>query len=305
MNNLLPLTAILLALAGCGGTMTDAGSAEVRFDGARAVQAVQAQLDFGPRVPGTAGHEACANWMIEYFSRYADSVDTDRWDHITTTGDTLPLVNITASFNPSERRRVLLCAHWDTRPAAEHDPDQSRRNEPMPGANDGGSGTAVLLELARVFASNPPEVGVDIVLFDGEDYGDFTASTDVLLGSIRYAQRNRRYRPRIGILLDMVGDANAKFPYEGHSLSRFRKDVELVWNTAHELGYGDHFPRQSGGYVIDDHIPLIEAGIRCMDIIQMGLPYWHTHGDTIDKISAATLEAVGRTMVEVVKKVAE
>jgi glutaminyl-peptide cyclotransferase len=305
MKPLLPLTVILLALAGCGGTMSEADSAEVQFDGARALAAVQTQLNFGTREPGGPGHDACASWMIEYFGQYADSVAADRWNHVTTSGDTLPLVNIIASFNPGNHRRVLLCAHWDTRPIAEHDPDPSRQNSPIPGANDGGSGTAVLLELARVFAATAPEVGVDIVLFDGEDYGDFHAGTDILLGSIRFAQLNSRYRPRIGILLDMIGDTAAKFPYEGHSLTRFRSDVELVWNTAHELGYGNLFPRQNGGYVIDDHIPLHEAGIRCMDIIQMGLPYWHTHGDTIDKLSAETLEAVGRTVAEVVKKVAE
>ncbi len=305
MKSMLPLTVVLLALAGCGGALSDADSAEVQFDGERALQAVQAQLDFGPRVPGSRGHADCARWMIDYLGRYADSVATDRWTHVTAAGDSLPLVNIIASFNTGQRRRVLLCAHWDTRPRAEHDPDSSRRASPIPGANDGGSGVAVLLELARVLAANRPEVGVDLALFDGEDYGDFAASTDVLLGSTRFARQNSRYRPRLGILLDMVGDSAAKFPYEGYSLSRFRADVELVWNTAHELGYGRHFLRQSGGYVIDDHIPLIQAGIRCMDIIQMGLPYWHTHGDTIDKLSAATLEAVGRTMVAVVKKVAE
>ncbi len=305
MKNLLPLTVVLLALAGCGGTLSEADSAEVRFDGARALEAVQSQLDFGTREPGGPGHDACAAWMIDYLGQYADSVATDRWTHVTTAGDTLPLVNIIASFNPGNHRRVLLCAHWDTRPVGEHDPDPANRNKPIPGANDGGSGTAVLLELARVFAASAPEVGVDIVLFDGEDYGDFHANTDVLLGSIRFARQNKRYRPRLGILLDIVGDASAKFPYEGHSHNWFRDDVELVWNTAHELGYGETFPHQAGGHVVDDHIPLIKAGIRCIDIIQMGLPYWHTQGDTIDKLSAKTLEAVGRTVAEVVKKAAE
>ncbi|MBW7998048.1 MAG: M28 family peptidase [Candidatus Glassbacteria bacterium] len=305
MSQLLPLTALLLILAGCGGSPSKAGSAEVRFDGGLALEAVRAQLAFGPRVPGTEGHAGCAQWMIDEFSRYADSVAADRWDHVTAAGDSLPLINITASFNPSERKRVLLCAHWDTRPVADQDPDPAKRGSPIPGANDGGSGTAVLLELAHVFAANPPGVGVDLVLFDGEDYGDFNAGTDVLLGSLRFAAHNRRYRPRLGILLDMVGDADAEFPYEGYSWQWLNRDVELVWDTAHELGYGNYFVRQQGTHVIDDHVPLFKAGIHCIDVIQMGLPYWHTHGDDIDKLSAATLEAVGRTVAEVVRSFAE
>lgn len=296
-------TAMLIALTGCGGAPSEAGSAETVFDGQMAYEAVRAQLDFGPRAPGTEAHGLCAEWMLAELTRHADSVTADRWTHITEAGDTLALVNISASWNTDDRTRVLLCAHWDTRPVADHDPDPERRGQPIPGANDGGSGTAVLLELARVFSRNPPDVGVDIVLFDGEDYGDFTAGEDVLLGSTRFAARNSRYRPRLGILLDMVGDSTAEFPYEGYSLQRLRRDVELVWNTAHELGYGGYFPRRSGMYVVDDHIPLMNEGISCIDVIQMGLPYWHTHADDIGNISAETLEAVGRTVAEAIGKV--
>jgi hypothetical protein len=299
------LTIIWLTLAGCGESPSAASQAAARFDGSLALAAVQAQLDFGPRVPGTEEHEACAGWLLGEFARYADSAFADRWVHVTTAGDSLPLANIHAVFNPSATRRALLCAHWDTRPIADHDPNPINIGRPIPGANDGGSGVGVLLELARVLSEAPPEVGVDIVLFDGEDYGDFNSLNDVLLGSQRFAANNKRYRPRLGVLLDMVGDANARFPYEGHSWDSFRQDVQLVWDTAAELGYGSIFVRQSGGYVIDDHIPLNEAGIRCIDVIQMGLPYWHTQGDTIDKLSASSLEAVGRTMAEVIRKLAE
>jgi len=290
---------LLICLAfGCGSGVS--AKKHLAFDGAKAFAEIEAQVAFGPRVPGSPGHSACADYLIKKLATSADTVWTDRWSHVTSAGDTLPLVNIRASFNSTNRDRVLLCAHWDTRPVAEHDPDPAKRNQPIPGANDGGSGVAVLLELARVFSAEPPEVGVDIVLFDGEDYGDFYADTDVLLGSRRFASSARGYRNILGILLDIVGDRNARFPYEGYSWTWLREDVRLLWNTAKNLGYAGYFVNQAGPATIDDHVPLQKAGIRCIDIVQMGLPYWHTHADTPDKCGAATLEAVGRTVAAVV-----
>ena len=283
---------------GCGSGSP--AQKHLAFDGEKAFAEIEAQVAFGPRVPGSPGHSACADYLVEKLSGSADTVWTDRWSHLTSAGDTLPLVNIGASFDSANRNRVLLCAHWDTRPVAEHDPDPAKRNQPIPGANDGGSGVAVLLELARVFSAETPNVGVDILLFDGEDYGDFYQNTDVLLGSQRFASRAGGYRNILGILLDMVGDRSARFPYEGHSWSRLRENVSLIWNTAGSLGYGSYFIRQVGPAVVDDHLPLQQAGIRCIDIVQMGLPYWHTHQDTPDKCSPATLEAVGRTVAAVV-----
>ena len=282
---------------GCGSSST--GEKHLAFDGEKAFAEIEAQVAFGPRVPGSPGHSACASYLVRKLSESADTVWTDRWSHVTSAGDTLPLVNIGASFNTANRHRVLLCAHWDTRPVAEHDPDPAKQDQPIPGANDGGSGVAVLLELARIFSAEPPEVGVDIVLFDGEDYGDFYENKDVLLGSLRFASRARGYRNLLGILLDMVGDRNAGFPYEGYSWNRLPADVRLIWDTAENLGYGSYFVRQVGPAVLDDHIPLLDRGIRCIDIVQMGLPYWHTHADTPDKCSPATLEAVGRTVAAV------
>ena len=282
---------------GCGSGST--GEKHLAFDGEKAFAEIEAQVAFGPRVPGSPGHSACASYLVRKLSESADTVWTDRWSHVTVAGDTLPLVNIGASFNTANRHKVLLCAHWDTRPVAEHDPDPAKRDQPIPGANDGGSGVAVLLELARIFSAEPPEVGVDIVLFDGEDYGDFYENKDVLLGSLRFASRARGYRNLLGILLDMVGDRNAGFPYEGYSWNRLPADVRLIWDTAESLGYGSYFVRQNGPAVIDDHVPLLDRGIRCIDIVQMGLPYWHTHADTPDKCSPATREAVGRTVAAV------
>ncbi|MFH1070086.1 MAG: M28 family peptidase [Candidatus Glassbacteria bacterium] len=294
------MLAIFLSAGGCSDAKQPGSEAYAAFEGSRALEHVRAQVGFGPRVPGTAGHAACRNYLTGQLSQSADSVWSDQWVHVTSAGDTLSLTNIGAVFNPAASRRVLLCAHWDTRPRAEHDPDPASRDLPIPGANDGASGAAVLVELARIFGDNPPDVGVDIVLFDGEDYGDFYAMTDVLLGSTRFAAAARGYRPALGVLLDMVGDSQASFPYEGNSWSWVRDQVQLVWDTADRLGYGRIFVRQLGPSVIDDHYPLLQAGIPCIDIIQMGLPYWHTQADTPDKLSAASLEAVGRTLAAVV-----
>lgn len=270
------------------------------FNGTKALELVEKQVAFGPRVPGTDGHRQAAKYFLEYLGSYADKVYTDRWQHDFADGVTRGLVNVIATFNPDASERVLLCAHWDTRPRGEHDPNPELRDKPIPGANDGGSGVAVLLELARVFKDNPPAVGVDIVLFDGEDFGDFYKNEDVLIGSYRFAEKNKSYRPRLGVLLDIVGDKNAKFPYEGHSWQWLGDDCSLVWNTAERLGYGNIFVKQVGSAVVDDHIPLLKAGIRCINVIQMGLPYWHTQGDTPDKLSAESLEAVGRTLAAVI-----
>jgi len=293
------LLPFLLAL-GCGNAAGGGGENHLLFEGGRALAGIETQVGFGPRVPGSPGAQACAEYLSARLGSLADSVWNDRWRHLNAAGDTLDLVNICVSFRPKTSRRVLLCAHWDTRPVAEHDPDPDRRGLPIPGANDGASGVAVLLELARIFSLERPRAGVDIVLFDCEDFGDFYADRDVLVGSRRFAERNRKYRPEMGILLDMVGDRNARFTYEGRSWAARPDDCRLVWETARRLGYGEYFMRQIGPGVIDDHLPLLDSGIRCIDIVQMGLPYWHTHQDTPDKCSSTTLEAVGRTIAAVV-----
>lgn len=289
-----------LLAASCGNAARETVQNYSLFDGARAFAGIESQVGFGPRVPGTAGHRACAEYLTERLSSLADSAWNDRWDYPNASGDTLELVNICVSFSPEAGRRILLCAHWDTRPVAEHDPDPDQRGLPIPGANDGASGVAVLLELARIFSLERPQAGVDIVLFDCEDYGDFYAGQDVLVGSGRFAEKNRHYRPELGILLDMVGDRNARFPYEGNSWASLPQHCQLVWETAESLGYGRIFVKQVGTGVLDDHIPLLKSGIRCIDIVQMGLPYWHTLQDTPDKCSPSTLEAVGRTLAAVV-----
>jgi Zn-dependent M28 family amino/carboxypeptidase len=199
----------------------------------------------------------------------------------------------------------LLCAHWDTRPRADHDQNIERRNEPILGANDGASGVAVLLEIASLMSKQPPPVGVDIVLFDGEDYGLEGDTPNYLLGSRHFADtKPPEYVPRFGILLDMVGDRSLEISKEGNSVAFAPDIVELVWATARSLNCPE-FVDVVVEPITDDHVPLNEAGIKTVDLIDFRYPdethrYWHTHEDTPDKCSVESLEVVGTVLTHVV-----
>jgi Zn-dependent M28 family amino/carboxypeptidase len=225
--------------------------------------------------------------------------------HVGYGGERLDLTNIVASFNPSASTRLLLCAHWDTRPRAEHDENKSRRKEPMLGANDGASGVAVLLEIAGLLHQTPPPVGIDIALFDGEDYGREGDPDSYLLGARYFAStKPRDYVPRFGILLDMVGDRMLELPKEQNSVRLAPDVVDLVWETARQLGVSQFVPDR-GEEILDDHIPLNDAGIKTIDIIDFDYPdqtnrYWHTHQDTIEHCSAESLGAVGTVLTHVI-----
>ncbi len=212
------------------------------------------------------------------------------------TGDTLALVNIVGSYRPGERRRVLLGAHYDTRPRAERDPLEENRGTPIPGANDGASGVAVLLEIARLLGERQPPVGVDIVLFDGEDYGEEGRTEDYLLGSKHYASRLGDRRPEAVIVVDMVGERGARFPVEGFSEAASPGLAARIWGIARDLGI-EAFDRRRGPAIIDDHLPFIQAGLAAVDIIDFEYPHWHTLADTPDKCDARSLDAVGRVLV--------
>ena len=222
----------------------------------------------------------------------------------------LELGNVIAAFNLNAPDRIMLSAHWDSRPRA--DMDSTRKDEGILGADDGGSGVAVLLELARMFSENPPPIGVDIVLFDGEDYGKSGSLDKYFLGS-RYWSNNPPvpgYSPRFGILLDMVGAEEAQFPKERYSLSYAPNLVEEVWNIASEKGYDNYFLNEEGAAVSDDHVIVNEqARIPIINIINHSRtprggaefgPYWHTHADNMDIISRETLQAVGDVMAELI-----
>lgn len=277
---------------------------------------VERQVAFGPRIPGSNAHKACREWLTSQLGSYADTVmvtgtPVKAWD-----GNTLPVHNILGRFNPQSTTRILLLAHYDTRPWADHDPDEDARMLPFDGANDGASGVGVLLEIARNLAKERPEIGVDILLTDVEDYG---ARNDVqvageedswCLGSQQFVQNlpyNAVDAPRYGILLDMVGGKNARFPQEYFSARYAQKPTAKVWAMAKKLGLGNRFPTSEGGSINDDHIPFIRAGIPVTDIIESANPStgsfnptWHTHADNMENIDKTTLGDVGRVVLNVI-----
>lgn len=293
------LSVIAPSCNGAGGGTAGRSTARSypEFDGQAAYVFVKKQVDFGPRIPGTAGHRAGGAWLIDYLKARADTVITQRFTHVTVDGDTLPLLNVLARFRPGAGRPILLAAHWDTRPIS----DQARRPEdrkrPVPGADDGGSGVAILLQLAAMMDSTPPPRPVDLLLLDGEDYGDFEVGKDVFLGSRYFAAHlPAGYDPEYGILLDMVGDRDPEFYVEGNSNRLAPEVVDRVWSAARRLGFGDIFHEEVRTTVSDDHIPLNEAGIPTIDVIDLDYPYWHTPEDTPDKVAPSTLAAVGEVM---------
>jgi glutaminyl-peptide cyclotransferase len=285
----------LMLAAGCHG---EGPLPPKEFDGAAALSYVQAQLAFGPRIPGTAGHKRMAAWLDSLLRTRADSVIAQRWMHRTARGDSLPLVNFIARFNPAATARVLYLAHWDTRPRADG-PSSRDSTLPVPGANDGASGVAILLGMADALKRAPPGIGVDLLFVDGEDYGDFNSDTDVLLGSRYYAAHQAPGSvPRFGILLDMVGDKDLQILQEGYSLTAAPDLVEQVWSIARRIGHGGVFKDEQGISLTDDHIPLQQAGIRAIDLIDFTFggednKWHHTPDDTLDKVSAASLQSVG------------
>ena len=283
------------------------------FDADSAYAQVTAQVAFGPRVPGSEAHRACGDWLISELQRQGAVVSVQEAELKAYNGDILPSRNIIGSYRTDTRRRVLLCAHWDSRPWADADPDPSLHHTPILGANDGASGVGVLLEVARQLHQQAPAIGIDIAFFDSEDYGQHEEETEYVpdswcLGSQYWARQARRngYTARFGILLDMVGAPDARFCREGMSLNYAPGIVDKVWRTAHALGFGEYFPLSNGSYVTDDHLPVNQtAKVPCIDIIPYDEEYgfgqhWHTVQDDLSWISPATLHAVGQTLLHVI-----
>lgn len=266
------------------------------FSGAAALGYVRTQLDFGPRIPGTAPHDRAGDWIFARMKAVADTVVDQRWTHVTARGDTLPLRNILARFRPGLANRVLYVTHWDTRPVSDEATDPAQRKLPVPGANDGASGTAMFIELGSVLKATPPSVGVDLLFVDGEDYGTFSPEpVDVLMGSEYFAQHlpSPGYQPLYGVLWDMIGDRDLQIYEEGNSLQRAPEVVQLVWKKAADLGYQRYFIPSPGETIIDDHVPLLDVGLHVIDVIDIDYPWHHTPEDTFDKVSAASLQIVG------------
>lgn len=285
------------------------------FNADSAYTFLQAQCDFGPRAMNTVGHEKCAEWIISKFEQYGCSVTTQKADLKGFDGTILKSTNIMASYNPEATTRIMLCAHWDSRPWADNDPDSSNWKKPILAANDAASGVGVMIELARIIKDSQLALGVDFVCFDAEDWGFPQWSNDVDPGDTwalgaQYFSKNLPdgYAPRYGILLDMVGGMGAKFYREGMSMQYAPEIVKKVWKAARAAGFGSYFPNSDGGMITDDHIPVNEnANIPCIDIIpyypdcaqsSFG-PTWHTLEDNMDNIDRNTLKAVGQTVVQV------
>ncbi len=276
-----------------------------QFNGQRAFSYLKKQVDFGPRTPGSKGHAACLKYLVEQMKRFTPQVKMQTFVYQDMDEKKqFQLTNVIASFRKDAPRRIFLAAHWDTRPRADYDKKKENRNKPIPGANDGASGVAVLLEIARQLKENPPAIGVDLILFDGEDYGKEGQLDKYFLGSRYFAKHAGNYHPQYGILLDMIGDAQLNIPKEGYSNRYLPQIVDKVWRMAASLGYSE-FEDRVGSFIDDDHTILLKHGIPCIDVIDFSYPnpgqnYWHTLQDTPDKCSPASLQIVGRVMLEVI-----
>jgi hypothetical protein len=277
------------------------GERRREFDGQRAFGYVTDQMKFGPRIPGTPPHEQEGDWLLTELRARADTVVVQAIDHVTRRGDTLHLRNFLARFKPQTVERVLYLAHWDTRPTADQ-AAPAMRHQPVPGADDGGSGVAVLLGVADALKLAPPAVGVDLLFVDGEDYGDFADTNDVLIGSRWFAAHQPAgYPPLFAILWDMVGGKNPHFYYEGNSQAFAPEVVDRVWRAAAQAGYGNTFIPGVRHTLIDDHVSLQKANIHAIDVVDFDYPYWHTTEDTADKMDAAALQIVGDVAMAVIR----
>ena len=286
------------------------------FNPDSAYQYVKAQCDFGPRVPGTEAHTACLQYFVEQFSRFgADTVIVQEGESMIYDGTKMPIRNVVASYGLGKPNRVMICAHWDSRPFADNDINPNNRRKAIIGANDGASGVGVMMELARQLGQKNAAIGVDLILFDLEDWGapDWEQSKlsdgGWALGSKYWASRPHipGYQAQFAILLDMVGAQGAQFYREYFSDQYASWVVDRVWNKAADLGLAHVFVNQRGGGVTDDHINVNRAGIPCIDIIQFQTDteagfgdYWHTHNDDMRNIDPLTLDAVGRVLMEII-----
>lgn len=275
---------------------------------------IQKQVDFGPRVPNTEGHVACGNYLAGKLEEYGAKVTNQQVELTAYDGTILKARNIIGAYKPETKKRVALFAHWDTRPWADNDDDEKNHHTPILGANDGASGVGVLLEIARQIQQKEPEIGIDIIFFDAEDYGTPQfyegkhEEESWCLGSQywSHAPHVQGYNARFGILLDMVGGKGATFYKEAYSRKFAPSVVNKVWKKAKEIGYGNYFIPEDGGGVTDDHLFVNRiARIPTIDIVPSDEEYgfgsfWHTVDDTMEVIDKSTLKAVGQTVMEVI-----
>ncbi|HSG99101.1 MAG TPA: M28 family peptidase [candidate division Zixibacteria bacterium] len=291
--------AFLLALVAC---VVEAPSTP-EFNAPRALRFIEEQVAFGPRVPGSPAWSACKDYFRSYFDSLGFEVTLQEFTHYDRIQErSIPMTNLLIRRRDDAGvdggPRVLLCAHWDSRPRCENDPDPQRQLDSLPGANDGAAGSAALMELAGLMAATPPGVTVDLALFDGEDWGFSGDFEQYCLGSKEFARRNPP-RYDFAILVDIIAHPDARFLREGNS-ELFAPDVnDLVWNTARELGI-TRFVDSVGPELIDDHLSLMNVRIPAIDIIDLDYKYWHTTQDTPDKCDTSALSDVGRVLTHIV-----
>ncbi|MCP4580020.1 MAG: M28 family peptidase [candidate division Zixibacteria bacterium] len=279
-------------IVGCGS------SSIPEFNKDKAFNYLVKQCDFGPRVPNSEAHRLCGDYLFDRLSANADICYRQKFSYYDSLrGDTLRLTNLISSFNKDNTtHRVLLCAHWDCRPWADNDPDSSLHGRPVMGASDGASGVAALLEIADILKEKSPSIGVDIILFDGEDYGSSGAPDQWLLGSKYFAANIGSYRPTYVLLLDLIGDTDLNIHKEYYSQTYAGSLVSRIWAAA-AIDSAKHFHPDIVHSVYDDHIPFLELGIPAAVIVDMDYKWWHTVEDTPDKCSAESLAEVGRVVL--------
>lgn len=286
------------------------------FNADSAYSFVEKQLAFGSRVPGTTAHQACGDYLAAKLTEFGAQVTEQKADITHYDGKNLTLRNIIGSYYSEKEKRILLFAHWDTRPFADEESDAGRQQQPIAGADDGASGVGTLLEIARNLQQYPVEVGVDIIFFDLEDWGQPSFDTDWVqgewwcLGSRYWSEQPHveNYKADYGILLDMVGAANATFLKEGYSMKYAPNILDKVWSTAAKLGHGNYFLPQNGGYITDDHLSVNQhQRAPSINIINLKTDthtgfasHWHTHRDDMRNIDRGSLKAAGQTVMEVI-----
>jgi len=322
-NAMLGACLLILGLAGGCGTVERFRGAKTAFSGDSALAYARAQVAFGSRVPGTPAHERAGDWIVAQMRARADSVEVQAWTHRTAAGVSLPMRNILARFRPGETQRVLYLTHWDTRPTADDDRNLGARRGSFPGANDGAAGVGLFVALADALKKTPPNLGVDLLFVDGEDWGTFedwadtTKNKDVLIGSQYFAAHApSTYKPMFGVLFDMIGDAGLQIYQEGHSVRDAPEVVSRVWGAAKDLGYEKYFLAQVKTDITDDHLPLLRQGMRVIDVIDIdycadggvdcgpGDPrnLHHTTGDTMEHVSGRSLQIVGDVALTLVTR---
>jgi len=282
--------------------LTACGRSERTFDAERAWAHLEAQVAAGPRIPGSEGHRRTLEYLLAHLEGKADRVSVHAFETVSPLDSSaVTYRNVVAVFAPDRPVRLLFGAHWDTRPIADQEEDPALRELPVPGANDGASGVAVLLEVAEALAADPPRIGVDLVLFDGEDSGIAEQAETFALGSQRFVRDHPTYRPSLVVILDMVGRRDTRIAREANSLLAAPGAVESIWSLAAEMGIAS-IVDSVGGAIWDDHAAFLQAGIPAVDLIDPADPDWHTTRDLPENCSPRSLEDLGRLVLGIIRQ---